>query len=208
MLRKLLMGMCVFGVCAFLIPHAVASDCSCKAIAKAKQGFCDACNKGQIFGEKLTSHKLYEALHGLNVETAKMKCSSCKRMAKKNGECVSCKVGFAHGRMYLSPVAHSIALGKPYSAEKASKCSTCKKAHTKHSFCSTCDVGFVNGRLYRSINNHVHALQSRDVVRSAIRMSKNCEDCAVAMVTHAKCEKCDVSFDKSGRAIKKPKDRE
>lgn len=199
MLRKLMIigALVSFGNCAVM-----AGECNCKAVTEAKSGFCDSCNKGQIFGEKLTSRKLYEALHGHSVESAKMTCEGCKRASEKNGKCASCKIGFAHGRMYHSPMGHSMAVGESYSAEKSNGCSGCKKAFAKHGFCSGCNVGFVRGLIYRSRSQHHAAARAHEIIHDAITLSKKCEDCALAMVTNSKCEKCNIRF-QNGRSISK-----
>ncbi len=202
MLRKLL----VVGVSVFLCNVAIAGDkmeaktCTCEVIIETGEGFCDVCNKGQIFGEKLTSRKLYETLHGHSVDTAKMTCDGCKRAVEKGSTCAVCKVGFASGHMYHSPMAHSMALGTPYSAEKASNCRGCKIAFAENSVCSKCEVGFLDGRIYHTRNRHNQAETAHKVIHVAILMSDKCEDCAIAMVTNSKCEKCNIRF-QNGRSV-------
>ncbi len=209
MLRKLLVVGALalfFGNCG-LSALAKEKECNCKAIAEAKHGFCDTCNEGRIYGERLTSRQLYEALHGHNTETAKIHCDSCIRANEKNARCTSCKVSFAHKRMYRSPMAHAIALGKPYTAAKASHCDTCKKAFAHNEFCDECKVGFNAKRLYHSHAEHKQAKHAHEIIREAIKIARECENCAVAMVNNAKCEKCNARF-QDGRCVSKKYNKE
>ena len=178
---------------------AIAGECKgCDRIAETGEGFC--CGKGKIFGVELTSRKLFDSLGGKKFEADKIKCPGCKLAAEKSGTCDDCKVAAAHGKFYHSMVAHALAKGKPYTAEKAAHCSECKSAYEDNGFCTGCSVGFVAGRMFKGRESYDTASEAHKTIVTAINASKKCEACAVAMVNDGTCETCKIEF-KDGKKV-------
>lgn len=192
MVRTILTLVCGLAVLGMAAPAQAGGCKGCQRVAKAGDGFC--CGKGKAFGVELTSRKLYDAIAGKTVDTDKMKCHGCKKAAKTNGTCSHCKVGVADGKLYHSLIAHKIAVGTPYAAEKAAKCSSCKSAHEHNGFCTGCNAGFVAGRLFKTKETYDAALAAHTTIVKAAKASSHCEACAVAMVTDGSCAHCNVSF--------------
>lgn len=198
MIRKMfvLAGMAVvFGVGA----PAMAGGCKgCDKVAKAGDGFC--CGKGKAFGVELTSKKLHDALAGKKMDAYGVECAGCKSALKTNGKCDHCKVAAADGKMYHSMVAHAIAKGKPYTAEKAAHCGSCKTAFGADGFCTGCNAGFVAGRMFTDKESYDGAKTALMTLVKAVATSQKCATCAVAMVTDGTCSHCKASF-KDGKKV-------
>ena len=198
MLRTMLTLLSIVAVVGATSP-AVAGDCKgCKAVAKKGEGF--HCGKGQIFGVKLASQKLYESLAGKEIDAANIKCAGCKTAVETSGKCEHCKVAMANGRVYHSMVGHTLAKGMPVTAKKAAKCGGCKTAHKENGFCKHCRVGFVAGRVFAAKKVYEAATKAFETLAKAVETAPKCEVCAVAMVTDGRCDSCDVSF-KDGKKI-------
>ncbi len=179
---------------------ALAGACkACDKIAHGDDGFC--CGKGQIFGLKLASKTLYEALAGHAVDAKSLTCSGCKVAAKTDGSCAHCQVVAANGKFYHSRAAHILAKGKPVSVRKASYCTGCNTAHADNGYCSGCGVGSVAGRAFKEKAQYEAALAAYATITKAVRASSQCEACAVAMVTDGSCDHCRVRF-KNGKKSK------
>lgn len=176
---------------------AMGSDCKgCKKVAKRGEGFC--CGKGKAFGVELSSKKLYTALAGQPVNTAKMECAGCKIAAKTNGRCSHCNIGIVNGKAFHSTVSYQLAKGIRVTAEKAAGCSGCKTAHKSNGRCKECNVGFVGGRKFKNTDDYQAALLAYKTLMAAAEKAEKCEACAVAMVTDGECANCKVKF-KNGK---------
>ena len=174
---------------------AMAGGCKgCDKVAKEGAGWC--CEKGKVFGMPLASKPLYEALAGRGMKKVYMesRCEGCRTAAMNNGRCEHCKLGGAYRQLYGSPFAHAVALGEPYSADKAAHCGGCKKAHAGNGFCTGCGVGFVAGRMFKEKDGYDTALAALKTIMRAVATSQKCAACAVAMVTDGSCTKCNISY--------------
>ena len=173
---------------------AQAACPGCEAVEKKGAGFC--CGKGLAFGVKLTSQKLYDSVAGEEIDADAIKCPGCKSAHKENGKCSHCRVAMADGKMYRSEYSHTLAKGKPVSADEAGHCGGCKTAHTENGYCTGCGVGFVAGRMYKGQESFEAASAAHETLETASAMAKKCVDCAVAMVTDGECPSCKVKFKK------------
>jgi len=201
MMRRMMLTVGTVAIAA-MSSSAFAGDCAgCAKIAKAGDGFCTGCGKGQAFGVQLTSQKLHAALAGEKVDAATVKCPGCKAALATEGKCEHCKSFAAEGKMFHSPVAHALAKGKPYTAEQAGHCPSCAKGFKENGFCSSCDTGFVAGRIFEGKESHDAAAAAYKTLNSAAEACKKCEGCATAMVTDGKCEPCKTEF-KDGKSTK------
>lgn len=180
---------------------AMAGDCKgCDKFAKTGEGFCNEHGKGKIFGVDLTSEKLYTTLAGQEIDAAELKCPGCKAAAKTNGRCDHCNVGIAEGKAFHSTVSYKLAKGTPMTAEKAAHCEACRTAFESNGRCTACNVGFVAGRAYEDESDYKAALAAHKTLALAVKTARQCEGCAVAMVTDGKCAHCKTRF-KDGEKI-------
>ncbi len=175
---------------------AEAGDCCMKA--KAENGAC--CGTAYFAGQQIKSAKLHKALAGKKVEGKKIECGGCEKALAKNSSCHGCKVHFAKGKAYRSPVAQALALGHAIPADHM-KCGGCKEAAKSNGKCEGCKVQFVGNLAFKSEKHHAHALKAAEMLEMAIKASANCEDCAVGIVTNGKCDGCKVAF-KNGKMTK------
>ena len=161
---------------------AQAGACKgCEPIKKTGQGFCDHCGAGKIYGVKMSSRKLYDALAGDAKALDKAKkspCPGCKAAANKNGACEHCKIFVADGRVFHSATAQALARGKKIDVEKM-KCAGCKYAAKSSGTCEGCNVRFVADRKYSSEGFHAAAKKAFATVKAAAKDAAHCEDCAV-----------------------------
>ncbi|MCZ6684130.1 MAG: hypothetical protein O7B26_13200 [Planctomycetota bacterium] len=196
-LRATLTALALF---AFVTPAIGGEECTCKDIKKTGAGWCSECKGGAMYGVKLTSAKLYEALQGKKVkDVEKMKCAGCKTAATKGGTCKHCKVAFHDGKSFHSPVSATLAKGKKVEPDKI-KCKGCKSASTKGGgFCTGCDAGIVKGLSFKGKDDFKAAKNAMTTLTKAAKTVSDCEACAVAMVTDGKCAACKVQF-KDGKA--------
>jgi hypothetical protein len=195
MMRAMLTLTCVFVVAALPAVAQAASCSGCKAVREKGEGFC--CGKGIAFGVDLTSQKLYEALAGKKVNPDEMKCPGCRSAAEANGVCKHCKTGVVEGKVYQSVVAYALAKGKPVSHKEVAGCGGCigcETAHADNGLCPYCKVGFVGGRMFGTEEDYQAALAAHKTLVEAAKIAKQCETCAVAMVTDGKCSACGIGF--------------
>jgi len=190
--RTMLLSAALVWLCA---ANAQADDCTaCQKMAQTGMGFCEQCGHGKAFGVDVSSKKLYDALAGEEVKNIdEVKCEGCKTALRSNGKCTHCKVGAARHQLYKSSVAHAIAIGRYTPAEKAPKCPTTTEAH-KDGWCESCGMGVVNGQYYKNKDMFTAASKAHETLVRAVKAAEKCEDCAVAMVLDAKCEKCKITF--------------
>ena len=177
----------------------MAGGCKgCDKVAKTGDGFC--CGKGKAFGVELASKKLYTALAGKKIDIENIRCPGCKTAAKTSGKCSHCNVGIADGKVFHSSVSHTLAKGKPMTAEKAAHCDSCKTAFKDNGRCTGCSVGFVAGRSFKDNKVYEAAVAALKTLVAAVYTAKKCEACAVAMVTDGECTFCKLKF-KDGKKI-------
>lgn len=172
---------------------AFAGECCDKS--KSTDGYC--CGTGYFAGLTIKSEKLHTALVGQKVNAYKMKCASCKKALKTDGECKSCGVSFAGKKAYKSAAAAKLAKGKAVNVSAIS-CPGCKKAASGAGQC--CGTNYVGQKSYKNDASYREAKEALALVKLAA--ASKCEDCAVAMVTDGKCASCNLSF-KNGKPTKK-----
>ena len=97
-MRGVMMLFCLASVATWT-NSAFAGSCEgCSKIKTTGEGFCDHCGSGKIFGIKVTSRELYNALTGEEgmVEALKKSgCKGCKTAVEKSGACDHCRVCMA-----------------------------------------------------------------------------------------------------------------
>ncbi len=195
-MRKVsILAACVLALGIIAAPTLAGEDCSCKEIKKAGYGYCKDCSTGTLFGVKLSSAKLYDALAGHEVDMSKVKCSGCKSAAKTNGTC--CGVSMANGKGYHAKASYSLALGKEVEMDKM-KCKGCKEAASNSGFCEGCGAGVIAHRMFKPRSQYDAAKSGLALITKAA--SSKCEDCAVAMVKDGSCKACKVAF-KDGKKV-------
>ncbi|MEE8170493.1 MAG: hypothetical protein V3T70_08095 [Phycisphaerae bacterium] len=202
---KRVMVVLAFGaVVAFALPAVAGGDkCTCSTVKEAGNGWCDQCDQGAVYGVRLASAKLYQALTGKEIKDAdKIKCGGCKKAAKSDGSCEYdyCNAAFHDGKMYMSAVAHTLASGHRMKTSEI-KCGGCKKAADakKPGYCSGCDAGFVSGMAFKGKKHFESASAAMTTLKTAAKAK--CTACAVAMVTDGTCKDCKISF-KDGEKLK------
>lgn len=201
MRRFVMVLVCVAVVAAWSAP-ALAADCKgCAKVKEDGQGFCKACDKGEIFGLKLKSESLYTTLAGVGegADTlAKSSCPDCQKAAKADGFCSQHKVGVVGEQLFTSKFAHTLAKGKPIdqapTSEYVKACPACTKNAKDHGFCKSCSVGIVASRVYKPETFYDSALVAFDVMKKSIKAADDCEKCAVAMLMNGTCDACKVSY--------------
>lgn len=201
MRRFVMVLVCVAVVAAWSAP-ALAADCKgCAKVKEDGQGFCKACDKGEIFGLKLKSESLYTTLAGIGegADTlAKSSCPDCQKAAKADGFCSHCKVGIVGEKLFTSKFAHTLAKGTPIdqapTSEYVKACPACTKNAEDRGFCKSCSVGIVANRVYKPKTFYESALVAFDVMKKSIKAADDCEKCAVAMLMNGKCDACKVSY--------------
>ncbi len=180
-----------------------AGDCAgCAVIKKDGQGYCDHCGSGKIYGLKVASRKLYDALAGEEGKIDDLKkspCSGCKTAAAKSGDCAHCKVFVANDRIYHSGTARALARGERVDAHGL-ECKRCAYAAGKSGSCKACDKHFAADRSYKTASFHEAALKAYETVKQAVRDASHCENCAVARVADGTCKDCKVAF-KNGKPV-------
>jgi len=204
MLKRIVIALSLVLAYASTAPATAGGCGGCKGCSKAAQsGHGPCCGKGKAFGVALASQKLYDALAGQDVSASDVEncsCPNCKTAASCQGCCDQCM--FAGGKKYASQVAYRLAKGKPMPAELVAacpkRCDECKTAHAKNGKCKKCGVGFVADRMFENDSDYQAALAALQLIEKAAKTAKHCEQCAVAMVTDGRCDKCNVSY-KNGR---------
>ncbi len=172
----------------------------CVFIEAGEQDFCDTHGKGRIFGAKVTSKKLFEALAPIkHTREALQKCPGCRKAADTKSKCDTCGKNLVGLREYRSPVAHKLAKGREVRHEAAFQCDECKKAWAQDGSCSACKLHFAGKRMFKNSDEHKAALAAHDTLTKAVETK--CEGCSVAMVTDGKCDHCNASF-KDGKPVK------
>ncbi len=203
MRRIAMIVICFVGVAAWT-GTAFAGDCKgCAKIKEKGEGFCSHCGSGKIFGVKLASKKLYDALAGDEAGIKKLKessCTGCNTAAEKDGACKHCGLFVANGRVYRTATAQALARGKPVKEEHLKSCYNCAKAAKEDGHCTACDVHFVAHRSYKSKTFHEAALKAYETIKAAVKDAAHCETCAVARVGDGTCKACKVSF-KYGKPV-------
>lgn len=183
----------------YLIVPAAALVLAMASNAMAQHSFCtesklkdaSCCGNSYFDGVSFKSAKLHKALSGKTVKASYVKCEGCKKALKNDGECCA---SFAGGKSYKSKVAYTLAKGKAVDTSKI-KCEGCQKAAKKdNGWCEGCKVGLVGNKVYKNEKDYKAATKARVILAKAVKTSKKCEDCAVAMVTDGTCEGCKVSF--------------
>lgn len=197
-MRKVsILAACVLALGIIAAPTLAGEDCSCKEIKKVGYGYCKGCSTGTLFGVKLSSAKLYDALAGHDMDMSKVKCSGCKAAAKTNGTCDKCNVSIADGKAYHSMASYSLALGKEVKTDKI-KCKSCKEAAYNNGFCEGCSKGMVAHRMFKPRSQYDAAKNGLALITKAA--SAKCEGCAVAMVQDGTCASCKLAF-KGGKKV-------
>lgn len=199
----MMMGLCLVAVLAWT-NTANAGDCKgCETIKAAGEGFCDHCGGGMIYGLKVKSKKLYDALAGDGAKLAKVKeskCAGCKSAAAEDGACAHCDVFVANGKVYKSKTAQILGRSKLVSSKMLERCGGCATAAKDNGSCTGCDAHFVGNHKYKSKSFQEAALTALKTVKAAIKDAAHCENCALARVADASCKGCDVTF-KNGKPV-------
>ena len=200
MLRTTVALMGILAFAGFQAPAMAGGCAGCTKVAKGADGFC--CGNGRTFGVETKSKKLHAALVGHKVDLEKHPCKGCRKAGETNGSCSYCKTYAVDGTVYHSKVAYALAKGTPMPKELVEacpkRCSTCKSAHAENGRCKECNVGFVANRMYDGEEAFKVALAAFKTLKKAAMTAKNCETCAVAIVTDGECTKCKVTF-KNGK---------
>lgn len=194
-------------VAAFSSAALAGGECCDKA--KASDGWCGDCKMGFVAGITMKSRALYDALMGKEVTAEQAsKCGGCQAAFASNGTCNECHVAFANHKMYRSPFAARLAMGKPI--DRKALCKECQEhcakataeEMAKHSgWCDACKAGFVNGKTYTSKESFQQAMDAHTLLTKAAEAK--CDGCAVAMVCDGACGECKVAF-KDGKMTAKP----
>lgn len=202
MRRVMMTAMCLAALAAWT-NAAYAGNCkSCELIKKAGQGFCDHCKSGKIYGLKVASRKLYDALAGEEGKIEELKkshCPGCKSAAAKGGSCEHCGVFVVNHRVFHSETAAALARGVKVDAAGL-KCKGCIDAAKNHGTCEHCKTQFVADRVFHSKSFAEAAVKAYETVKQAVKDASHCEGCALARIHDGKCKDCKVSF-KHGKPV-------
>ena len=174
-----------------------------------------------LIGVSMKSSALFRSLQGIPVKDHELlDCEPCRAAAKKDGSCSQCGTGFNKGKRYGSYVAHTLSKGKKGPTDKS--CSDCEdyyetlrdlaetlrslgssvkvsRKSTRH--CSSCKEGSINGFVFSGKAKYKLAGEAFKTLQAAVKRSKECESCAIAMVTDGECTDCNVRF-KRGKKVK------
>ena len=191
-----------YGIAAWLATAVLLSGAAtatedpagnCCAKPKAENGWCDHCKVGYLNDHQIKSRKLFDALAGQKVDPAKVTCEGCKEPLKNNGYCDHCKVYFRDGKMYASFVSYELLAGKRVHPSLIA-CRSCNKAAEVDGRCGNCDKGYLDHRLYGAKEDYTRAYYAQRALLAAINAQDRCEDCAIALVMNATCDKCKVTY--------------
>lgn len=181
-------------------PKADPDKCTCPT-AKIHNGWCARCKVGYAASVKVPSALLFEAIdaHGHDIDAASLRCSTCRAASKSSGFCNACRIGFVNGLAYLSRLTYLLAKGK-VTDPATYNCPTCRGHSARFGWCRQCRRGMVGHFAYTDRTVFEEAVREVQRLRSAIAKLKDCELCAIAMITDARCPKCNIHY-KEGKRV-------
>lgn len=125
------------------------------------------------------------------------KCCSVEeyKAAMQAGACGGSALKAAAGR---SSVAARLAAGSK-ATDRQPGCAACRKSlgrpeAVREGWCDACNAGVVHGRVYEGKGVYEAAKSAYNLLVSAVKVARECEDCATALVTGGTCTKCHRSF--------------
>ena len=184
----------IFPAAALVLAMSSSALAQYECCKKSKLTDASCCGNSYYDGVSFKSVKLHKALTGKTVKASYIKCDGCKKALKSDGTCDYCNLNFADGKSYKSKVAYTLAKGKAVDTSKI-KCESCQKAaKNDQGRCESCDVGWVGNKVFKDKKDYKAAGEARVILTNAVKTSKKCEDCAVAMVTDGTCAACKISF--------------
>ena len=181
-------------------PKVDPDQCTCPK-AKIHNGWCAHCKVGHVASVKVPSALLFEAIdaHGHDFDVASLRCSTCRAASKSSGYCNACRFGFVNGQAYLSRLTYLLAKGKA-TGLATHHCTTCRKHSGRFGWCQKCQRGMVGHFAYADRTVFEQTVREVRRLQSAIAKLKDCELCAIAMITDARCPKCNIHY-KEGKQV-------
>ncbi|MCH7885518.1 MAG: hypothetical protein IIC01_09740, partial [Planctomycetes bacterium] len=181
-------------------PKADPDKCTCPK-AKIHNGWCARCKVGYAASVKVPSALLFEAIdaHGHDFDVASLRCSTCRAASSSSGFCSTCRMGFVNGQAYLSRLTYLLAKGKAKDPV-THNCATCRGNSGRFGWCRQCQRGMVGHFAYADRTVFEEAVREVRRLQSAIAKLKDCELCAIAMITDARCPKCNIHY-KEGKRV-------
>ena len=181
---------------------APAADAECKCdVSKLKGGWCSKCETGYLAGVRIKSEFLFEVLdaHGHDIDPGAIRCASCKEARKSNSFCDQCRRGWIDNRLYMSRLTYHLTKGEPKILFDI-KCAICKEGAARGGWCEKCRVGMVGNVAIKDKTDFDHAAGAYRRLLVAVRLSSQCEMCAVALMSDGRCTKCKKTY-KNGEVV-------
>lgn len=179
------------------ITASAAPPCDC-AEASLRNGWCRPCVVGYVAGVPIKSAMLFEALdaHGHDIDPDSISCSPCRRALDTDGFCAKCRVGYVKKQLYFSELTYIMARGTPRDPAKIT-CTPCRgraQAAMRRGpladaagWCKAERAGTVGNVQFKDRKDFDRARRQYALLARAVKASKRCEYCAVAIFTRGAC---------------------
>jgi hypothetical protein len=182
------------------------SPCVC-AEAKQTDRWCWRCNVGYVAGQRIESSALFEGVdpHGHELDNECLQLQPCREAIRTDAYCEAVGIGFVAGKAYFTRLTYGLARGQSLDAS-AVECATCQSHIAHPGWCKACARGIIG---YRSFTDpQLFEYTSREYCRllEAIQRVSTCQTCALAMLAHAFCPVCRVSYE-SDSPVAMPRQR-
>jgi hypothetical protein len=170
------------------------TGCTCAA-ARAEHGWCATCGTGYVASFAVRSRELHEAIHphGHPVDAEATACRSCKQAIYADGWCAECRAGYFRGQAYFSRLTHRLARGQSVTPATLT-CDTCRHCAARYGWCDACARGFFGSVQFDDRRAYDAITPQAEIFFAALARSTECELCAVAMITDARCTKCRITY--------------
>ena len=166
------------------------ANCVCQE-ARVHNGWCDSCGRGFVAGLTIESKNLFEALdaHGHVIDSSGITCDSCLGALSEDGFCDLHRWGYVDGKMYVSDLTWSLALGTIDEPDQLT-CAQCRADCDHRGWCESCGVGHVGPVRFASREDYDRAVRQQDRLELALITLKRCEECSMRTFYGGVCGIC------------------
>lgn len=167
-------------------------------------GWCERHGIGYVGSVKIRSWLLYEIMdaHGHTLDFSNLQCPECRKAMTTDGYCEEHKIGFVAKKAYFSRLTFELARAEKRDLLKIS-CPVCWRNASDRGWCETHQVGMVGDRAILGRERWDHVAKAIGILEIAEKMSEQCEQCAMAIVTDARCPYHRITY-KDGHPVPGP----
>lgn len=180
-----------------------SAPCTC-GDTKGMSGWCERHGIGYVGSVKIRSWLLYETMdaHGHSVESGYFACPTCQKALETDGFCEKDKVGFVGRKAYFSRLTFELARAEKRDLSKIT-CPICRRNARDHGWCERHQVGMVGDLAILGRERWEQVAKAIGILEIAEKMSEQCEQCAMAIVTDSRCPYHRVTY-KDGHPVSGP----